>query len=401
MGNIKQKLEYLKDTKEAIKTAIIEKGGSVADNATFRSLADRVSNIPVGDTEPMVLSGNLDNSCRGKMATRYIDINGDKITSENIISAKYMFDGNTSLTKVPFDINCKSGTTVNITYMFAGCSNLETIKCINGNGSIITCGYTFQDCKNLKNLNITNVLITSMTYLFAGCNNIREINIDNFILSETGSYTFSHTFENCYALRKIPSIIKDIKDPSYSSATSALTTYGFTNCYAIDEIEELPVNTKTATSNMYQNAFNNCGRVKNIKFQVNEDGTAKTAKHKAQTITLSTNTGWVSDKNKILNYNSGITADKEVIDDATYQALKNDQDWFSCDAAYSRYNKTSALETIRTLPDTSAYLSSSGGTNTIKFKGEAGSLTDGGAINTMTEEEIAVATAKGWTVSLV
>ena len=38
---------------------------------------------------------------------------------------------------------------------------------------------------------------------------------------------------------------------------------------------------------------------------------------------------------------------------------------------------------------------------TIKFRGEAGSATDGGAINTLTEEEIAVATAKGWTVTLV
>ena len=40
-------------------------------------------------------------------------------------------------------------------------------------------------------------------------------------------------------------------------------------------------------------------------------------------------------------------------------------------------------------------------TNTIKFRGEAGALTDGGAINTLTEEEIAVAAAKGWTVSIV
>lgn len=67
----------------------------------------------------------------------------------------------------------------------------------------------------------------------------------------------------------------------------------------------------------------------------------------------------------------------------------------------SRYNHDGAVETINSLPDTSAYLATAGGTNTIKFKGEAGSATEGGAINTMTEEEIAVATAKGWTVSFV
>jgi hypothetical protein len=119
-----------------------------------------------------------------------------------------------------------------------------------------------------------------------------------------------------------------------------------------------------------------------------------------QTIDLSYRVGYI-EKNSyylsyLLNYNSGITADKEVKDDATYQALKNDPDWFTKDLAYSRYNHDSAVNTINSLPDCSAK-----GGNTIKFKGAAGSKTDGGAINTLTAEEIAVATAKGWTVSLV
>ena len=81
--------------------------------------------------------------------------------------------------------------------------------------------------------------------------------------------------------------------------------------------------------------------------------------------------------------------------------MKNNPDWFTCNFAYSRYNHDSAVETINSLPDTSAYIAANGGTNTIKFKGVAGSATDGGAINTLTEAEIAVAAAKGWTVSLV
>ena len=39
--------------------------------------------------------------------------------------------------------------------------------------------------------------------------------------------------------------------------------------------------------------------------------------------------------------------------------------------------------------------------NTIKFKNYSGALTDAGGTNNLTEEEIAVATAKGWTVTLV
>ena len=103
----------------------------------------------------------------------------------------------------------------------------------------------------------------------------------------------------------------------------------------------------------------------------------------------------------IIGYNSGLTLDKKVTDDTTYQALKNDPDWYTLKKEYSRYNHDSAVATINSLPDTSAYIAEKGGTNTIRFMGNAGSATDGGAINTLTEEEIAVATAKGWTITFL
>ena len=81
--------------------------------------------------------------------------------------------------------------------------------------------------------------------------------------------------------------------------------------------------------------------------------------------------------------------------------MKNDPDSWTYDINYSKYNHDSAVETINSLPDTSAYIATAGGTNTIKFDGASGAKTDGGAINTLTEEEIAVAAAKGWTVTLV
>jgi hypothetical protein len=60
----------------------------------------------------------------------------------------------------------------------------------------------------------------------------------------------------------------------------------------------------------------------------------------------------------------------------------------------SKYNRNSAIETINSLPDYSG-----GSSNSIVFNGLSGRDTEGGAINTMTEEEVAVAVAKGWTVS--
>ena len=122
---------------------------------------------------------------------------------------------------------------------------------------------------------------------------------------------------------------------------------------------------------------------------------------KNQAIDLGYYVGYTDNSNKITANNSGITSSKEVTNATTYQTLKNNPDWFTTNVAYSRYNHDSAVRTINSLPDTSAYLATAGGTNTIKFTGAAGSKTDGGAINTLTAEEIAVATAKGWTVTLV
>ena len=65
----------------------------------------------------------------------------------------------------------------------------------------------------------------------------------------------------------------------------------------------------------------------------------------------------------------------------------------------SVYNHNSAVETINSLPDTSAFLAEVGGTNTITFYSDQGANTEGGAIGNLTAEEIAVAAAKGWTVA--
>ena len=175
----------------------------------------------------------------------------------------------------------------------------------------------------------------------------------------------------------------------------------FYQCTSLDEIRGLNPQSGEYVSNAFTDSFYWCQRIKDLIFLTQEDGTPYVVNWKAQTIDLSGMIGRGSTQNYIINYNSGITADKEVTDDTSYQALKDDPDWFTCIEEYSRYNHDSAVNTINSLPDTSAYLASKGGTNTIKFKGAAGSLTDGGAINTLTEEEIAVAAAKGWTVTFV
>lgn len=229
--------------------------------------------------------------------------------------------------------------------------------------------------------------------IFYNCNNLKDIPINTYTIFEHNNGTnMVNAFNYCFSLRTIPQVIMP-----YLNGT--VCTYMFSGCTSLDEIKNFPIHL-TYDSNSFNQIVKDCGRLKSFVFST-DNGIPYIAEWKSHILDFSIRTGWNYSTADVLNYNSGITADKEVTDDTTYQALKNDADWFTTNVAYSRYNHDSAVATINSLPDTSAYLASAGGTNTIKFKGAAGSATDGGAINTLTEEEIAVATAKGWTVTLV
>ena len=229
--------------------------------------------------------------------------------------------------------------------------------------------------------------------------------------SISGNPGLDGMFQNCKSLRNINDILLYIHQwfinhpIEYSGNLSDYYFQSFSGCTFLDEVCNIPIfefpNSNGNTYNIFNYTFDDCSRVKNITFCTN-NGVPYIKKWKNQTLDFANRTGY-GDRNYLFQqpYNSGITMDKEVIDDTTYAALKNDPDWFTCNIAYSRYNHDSAVATINSLPDTSEYLAANGGTNTIKFKGAAGEKTDGGAINTLTAEEIAVAAAKGWTVTLV
>lgn len=260
----------------------------------------------------------------------------------------------------------------------------------------------FQNCYNLEELDVRfkGVLAKGMQ-MFASCNRLRTISDNVFkdatIMSDWTGTNFNAIFQNCYSLKKVPKYFFDII-PRTSSTTGSYHFYNnlFNSCYSLDEVKDLPV-ILTMPSGCLNYTFSYCCRIKEITFETNEDGTPMDAGTTTSVLLDLTNqVGYgMNVSMATLNTNSGLSEDKFVYDDITYQALKNDPDWFTADINYSRYNHDSAVNTINSLPDCS-----SGSGNTINFKGQAGASTDGGAINTLTEEEIAVAAAKGWTVSL-
>lgn len=337
-----------------------------------------------GEVEPIVLSGNCPYACAGIIASAYLNLFGNTVSTSNITSSSNMFYSNKSK-KIPFELNFKSSSNIAMNSMFEE-SNLEEVPIFN------------------------NVKPNNVDRLFYKCAYLRNIP-DNFAADWDWNYihtqsnsNMSNFFAMCYSLRYIPENF--FNNCLWGEGTQWYSSHlgqTFMCCYCLDEIKGLRLpKTATVTNNLFMQTFSECCRVKDIIFALEENGSVQTVNCKSQTVDLSGYIGYTPQYNTsyITKYNSGITADKRVTNDATYQALKDDADWWTTDIAYCRYNHDSAVRTINSLPDTSAYLASAGGTNTIKFKGAAGSKTDGGAINTLTEEEIAVATAKGWTVTL-
>ena len=351
-------------------------------------MIDEINGLDIIPEEGYNITGN----CQYRFAYNgwnwFVEDYGSGVNTNNISNIDHMFYSSNKLTNIPFDINI-TNTATNTSQCFAMCNKLINVPYIIGTERKAPTG-SYNGCLGLS-------------MFFYSCYNLREIPYDYFWkMVPNEDFWEAHKkyfqsgdslFQNCYSLRELPDISMLVTGGS--STYGSLYSSFINECASLNKANNIPVSSATYTSNMFSQICNNCYRIKDFTFEINEDGTPKTANWKSQTIDMTKQTGYTNTPSKILNYNSGITADKEVKDDATYQALKDDPDWFSRDINYSRYNHDSAINTINSLPDTSAY-----GTNTIKFKGACGALTDGGAINTLTEEEIAVAAAKGWTVSL-
>ena len=388
----------------------IQGGGTVEEltitsNGTYNpptgidGYAPVVVNVPQDGSPPesaFVLTGN----CQYRFAYGgwdwFINQYGNQIITKDITNITNMFI-QSQVKQIPFDINVNINSLVNMSRVFSYMSNLEAVPyIIGGEKALPTSSYSGT---------------IEMSGFFQQGGKIREIPNDYFwkLISnkeyweknkEVSTRSLDNMFYGCNSLRELPDI--SMLGGAWTSQYSTIYSYCLYNCYSLNKVKNFPVCGKFP-GNAMNGVVKDCNRIKDFTFIMNEDGTPKAIQWKNQTLDLSQNIGYTTDRINIIysTRNSGITADKEVKDDATYQALKNDPDWFSCDINYSRYNHDSAVNTINSLPDTSAYLATAGGTNTIKFEGQSGALTDGGAINTLTEEEIAVATAKGWTVSLV
>lgn len=274
-----------------------------------------------------------------------------------------------------------------------------------GNGSSAFLYFLYDS--NIKKLNFhmqnmpAGYQLTQVSDFCGNCKQLEEVNddifdfIDEFAPGKTPTSANPTIFQSCYNLKKFPDVSKLL-----INTTSTVTYWGLQYLMRLESLS-IPIcsNTNPAKLIAYQSDFLNMYMLKHLIFTNPKNIVwtgAASSSASYRKLRLSQYMGYCSNTylTQVNDIKNGTL--KEVTDAATYQQYKN-SGYYTKNSKYSHYNKLSAIETLNSLPDVSAI----GGTWTVEFRGDNGELTDGGAINTMTEAEMAGAVAKGWTITFV
>ena len=310
----------------------------------------------------------------------------DKITTKNIKGANSMFY-RSKISGIPFDINLAVITdnysTHNLSRMFYSAENISTMPMIY----------------NAKPGDISS--------MFYGCHNLTYFpkgfaeNWDwSYFDTSTSSYdgNMGNLFGYCKRLRAIPKVFLLHGNP-YSAYSYSITYSGFTGCFSLEKLEDVFIAYKASYTGSYSNSFSSivsdCFRLKKFTLMTQEDGTPYTVNWNRQIIDLTT-VGFCSDTNMITG-NTDFTTETKIDTIEKWHGYIDGSypDGWANDVAYSTFGATAVKELLATLPTTS-------GTGcTIKLKQGASNAVPREEMTSLTEEDIAVATAKGWTITFV
>lgn len=390
---------YEENSIRDIADAIREKGGEGLYKV--EDMANAIDELPDGGLEVPEEAFLLEPNCYGYFAhghefephQTFLDMYGDKITTSGITDARYMFYQNSDVKRAPFKLNF-STSAVEMSYMFTEATSLKELP-------------TFGKAKP-----------SNMYRMFANTA-IEEIP-DNFGDWDFSALTYAATmFAACNNLLHIPSsLMKGLTIDSTN--TYKMWTYSFNIMHHLSEAIDLPPTTKS-TSNVTstdQTNFRELCRINRFAFLKNDDGTVKTCRYRNQKIDLSDTAGYSNNNTFItLPLEFNVCYDPinnrylETIEEVTarYNELKDNELWYAQSEntvtydgktlnlalLFSRYNHDSAAETAATI-----WKNLYSGTNTLMLKNYSGACTDGGGINNLTTEEIAVAASNGWTIAL-
>lgn len=236
------KLNKLLQTKEAIKIAIIGKNVAVADSDPFSVYASKIGEIEQGGGTSLDWS-ELGYSKEPESLTDGFSYAKSIYDNWNMSdSISYFGDGN--LVYFPMV------DTVFVTSLdnsFSYCSALQELPLIN-TSNVNSMNNAFSNCSSLKSIPLLDTSnVTNFNQAFAYCKNLQEIPELN---TSNATQTYA-MFSDCTALVTIP-----LLDTSKVENMNNM----FANCYALETIPEL--NTSNAVS--VESMFSMCYKLNNL-----------------------------------------------------------------------------------------------------------------------------------------
>ena len=217
MGTTAQKLNKILETKEAIRTAINNKGGTLTTTDTFASYPSAIDSLPSGGGGSLKTLLDATKSCyylffqySGTSVNELISYND----TANVTTMSYMFCYCTNLTTIPqFD----TSKVKNMSNMFANCHKLTTIPQLN-TSNVTNMKYMFNTCINLTTIPQFNTSkVTDISNMFYNCYKLTKIDITYF------PSTNSSFARYCKSLTKL--IIRNM------TTIPSLNSNAFNDCY--------------------------------------------------------------------------------------------------------------------------------------------------------------------------
>ena len=186
MGTTAQKLSKILETKEAIRTAINNKGGTLTTTDTFASYPSAIDSLPSGGND-------------------WLKEFLDETKNANYLFCGYAYTG------------AYTTWLHNLTY-----ERLQKILKYDTTSSVIKMYGMFYYCRTLTATPTINTsLVTAMSSMFAYCYNLTTIDISHMNITSTDGNNFFA--QKCYSLTKL--IIRNM------TTIPALNTTAFTDCY--------------------------------------------------------------------------------------------------------------------------------------------------------------------------
>lgn len=243
MGTTAQKLNKILETKEAIRTAINNKGGTLTTTDTFASYPSAIDSLPSGG------GGSLKTLLDATQSTYYLfkEYSGTNIDglisysdTENVTNMQSMFYSCKKLTTIP---QLDTSNVTNMSSMFSDCSSLTTIPQLD-TSKVTNMKAMFYRCSTLTTIpQLDTSNVTNMREMFYICSKLTNIKLNTSKVSD-----MQNMFNSCKLLSTI--------DITYMKI--GLTTFSNSFAYGCSSLTKFIIRNMPTIPELASNAFTGC-----------------------------------------------------------------------------------------------------------------------------------------------